>query len=48
MEANNQLRCSAYTTRGKFYQANDKKELEESLKDSFNVDKEVKGTIRVK
>lgn len=48
MEANNQLRCSAYTTRGRFYQANDKKELEESLKDSFNIDKEVRGTVKVK
>lgn len=47
-EAKNQLRCTALTTRGKFYDANNAKELRDSLFESLSIDKEVKGTIKIK
>ena len=46
-EANNQLRCAAVATRGKFYSANTKNQLLDSLFESLNIDKNVKGTIKV-
>lgn len=47
MEANNQLRCTAVTTRGKFFSANTPKQLMDSLFESLNIDKNVKGTIKM-
>lgn len=46
-DANDQLKCTAFTTRGKFYTASNKQELEQSLSDSLNIDKEVRGKIKV-
>lgn len=46
-EANNQLRCTAVATRGKFYSANTPNQLLDSLFESLNIDKNVKGTIKV-
>jgi len=47
-EANKQLRCTAITTSGKFYTANTQQELKQSLSESLNIDKDVKGTIKIK
>lgn len=47
VEANNQLRCAAVTTRGKFYSANTPYQLLDSLFESLNIDKNVKGTIKI-
>lgn len=47
-EAKNQLRCTALTTSGKFYNANNADELRDSLFESLNIDREVKGTIKVR
>lgn len=47
-EANNQLRCTALATRGKFYAAPDSNALKNSLFDSLDIDKNVHGTIRIK
>ena len=44
-EANNQLKCTALVTSGKFYSANTAAELMQSLKKSLNTEKEVKGEI---
>lgn len=44
-DANNQLRCVALVTSGKFYNANTAAELKNSLKDSLNLQKEVQGVI---
>jgi len=46
VEANNQLRCAAVATRGKFYSANTPYQLLDSLYESLNIDKSVKGTIK--
>ena len=46
-EANNQLRCAAVATRGKFYSANTPNQLLDSLFESLNIDKNVKGKIKV-
>jgi hypothetical protein len=45
--ARNQLRCTALTTSGKFYTADSQAELQRSLFQSLNVDKEVRGNIRL-
>lgn len=47
VEANNQLKCTALTTRGKFYSADDSGELTNSLFDSLGIDKNVHGTIKI-
>ncbi len=47
-EARTQLRCTALTTSGKFFTANNAGELRESLFESLNIDKEVKGVVKVK
>ncbi len=47
-EAKNQLRCASYVTRGNFYDAKDSKELKNSLFDSLNIDKSVKGQVKIK
>lgn len=44
-EANNQLKCTALVTSGKFYSANTAAELLNSLQKSLNVQKEVQGVI---
>ena len=44
-DANNQLKCVALVTSGKFYNANDASELKNSLQDSLNLQKEVSGVI---
>jgi len=44
-EANNQLKCVALVTSGKFYTANTAAELKDSLRDSLNLQKEVQGII---
>ena len=44
-EANNQLKCTALVTSGKFYSANTAAELMQSLQNSLNVQKEVQGVI---
>ena len=46
-EARNQLRCTALTTSGKFYSANSPDELKNSLFESLNIDKDVRGTIKI-
>lgn len=46
VEANNQLKCTALTTRGKFYSADDSQGLSDSLFDSLGIDKNVHGTIQ--
>jgi Ca-activated chloride channel family protein len=44
-DANNQLKCVALVTSGKFYNANTAAELKNSLEDSLNLQKEVQGVI---
>ena len=44
-DANNQLKCVALVTSGKFYNANTAAELKNSLQDSLNLKKEVQGMI---
>ena len=46
-EANNQLKCAALATRGKFYSAGNSGELSNSLFDSLGIDKSVHGTIKL-
>ncbi len=46
-EANNQLRCTALATRGKFYTADDSNSLKNSLFDSLDIDKNVHGKVKV-
>ena len=46
-DARNQLRCTALTTSGKFFNANSPDELKKSLFESLNIDKEVRGTIKI-
>ncbi len=45
-EANNQLKCTALATRGKFYSAPDANSLTNSLFDSLGIDKNVHGIIK--
>lgn len=44
-DANNQLKCVALVTSGRFYNANTAAELQNSLQDSLNLQKEVQGVI---
>ena len=44
-DANNQLKCVALATSGKFYSANTAAELLNSFQDSLNIKKDVQGTI---
>ena len=44
-DANNQLKCTALVTSGKFYSANTAAELMKSLSNSLNISKEVQGMI---
>lgn len=44
-EANNQLKCTALVTSGKFYSANSSADLLKSLSNSLNISKDVQGVI---
>ncbi len=44
-DANNQLKCVALVTSGKFYNANTAADLKNSLEDSLKLEKQVQGTI---
>ncbi len=44
-EANNQLKCVALATSGKFHSANTSAELMNSLMDSMNIEKDVQGFV---
>ena len=44
-DANNQLKCVALVTSGKFYNANTAAELKDSLQDSLRLQKDVQGMI---
>ncbi len=44
-DANNQLKCAALATCGKFYSANTAAELLNSLSNSLNISKEVQGVV---
>ena len=44
-DANNQLKCVALVTSGKFYNANTAADLKNSLQDTLNLQKEVQGVI---
>lgn len=44
-EANNQLKCVALATSGKFYSANTAAELMNSFQDSLNIQKDVQGMV---
>lgn len=44
-EADAQLKCTALVTKGKFYKANDEKDLIDSLTNSLNIEKDVQGVI---
>ena len=47
IEANNQLRCTALMTRGKFLTADNASDLSNSLFESVGINKDVKGTIKI-
>ncbi len=47
MEANNQLRCTALMTSGKFLSANSEHDLSRSLFESVGINKDVKGSIKI-
>lgn len=47
MEANNQLRCTALMTRGKYLQANSEEDLYNSLFETVGINKDVKGNIKI-
>ena len=44
-DSNNQLKCVALVTSGKFYNANTAADLKNSLEDSLKLEKQVQGTI---
>ncbi len=44
-DANNQLKCAALVTSGKFYSANTAAELSNSIMDSLNIEKDVQGFV---
>lgn len=44
-DANNQLKCTALATSGKFYSVDTAAELADSLHNSLNIEKEVQGVI---
>ena len=47
IEANNQLKCTALMTSGKFMSAYSQEDLSNSLFESVGIDKEVRGTIKI-
>lgn len=48
IEANNQLRCTALMTRGRFLNANSQSDLSNSLFETTGVNKDVKGAVIIK
>ena len=48
IDANNQLRCTALMTNGKFLTAENEYDLANSLFQSVGINKEVKGSIKIK
>lgn len=47
VEANNQLRCTALTTSGKFLNANSAQDLANSLFETIGISKDVRGNIKI-
>ncbi|MBR5303362.1 MAG: VWA domain-containing protein [Candidatus Gastranaerophilales bacterium] len=47
VEANNQLKCTALMTRGKFLKANSQEDLSKSLFETLGISKDVKGSIKI-
>lgn len=47
IEANNQLKCTALMTRGKFLTADNEEGLSNSLFESAGINKDVRGTIKI-
>ena len=47
IEANNQLRCTALMTRGKFLSAFSEEDLSKSLFETVGINKDVKGSIKI-
>ncbi|MBQ4646762.1 MAG: VWA domain-containing protein [Candidatus Gastranaerophilales bacterium] len=47
IEANNQLRCTALMTSGKFLNANSQEDLANSLFETIGISKDVKGSIKI-
>ena len=47
IEANNQLRCTALMTSGKFLNANSQEDLSNSLFETVGISKDVKGSIKI-
>jgi len=47
IEANNQLRCTALMTRGKFLSAYSEEDLSTSLFETVGINKDVKGSIKI-
>lgn len=47
IEANNQLKCTALTTSGKFLNANSASDLANSLFETIGISKDVKGSIKI-
>lgn len=47
VEANNQLKCTALMTSGKFLNANSKEDLANSLFETIGINKDVRGSIKI-
>ena len=47
IEANNQLRCTALMTSGKFLSAQNEQDLSNSLFETVGINKDVKGSIKI-
>ena len=47
LEANNQLKCTALMTSGKFLNANSPEDLYNSLFETVGISKDVKGSIKI-
>ncbi|MBE7707555.1 MAG: VWA domain-containing protein [Cyanobacteria bacterium SIG27] len=47
IEANNQLKCTALMTSGKFLNANSQEDLANSLFETIGINKDVKGSIKI-
>lgn len=47
IEANNQLKCTALMTSGKFLSANSEEDLSKSLFETVGINKDVRGSIKI-
>ena len=47
IEANNQLRCTALMTSGKFLSAQNEQDLSNSLFETVGINKDVRGSIKI-